>query len=210
MLPSALPFSRSLRSLRLDGYRAALWAGAAAAVLLFLWGGWVRLAEVPLYEASAAARTVADRAAHPIVSEVSGRVLTVHVVLGQEVAEGDLLLELDADEPRLALAEGRAREGASRAELSKLEAQLAAGEQALAAARDAAAHSLAEAAARKRELELTEVLARDELARLERLASLGGVSELELARARTEAERGAAALETHARGEERAERERAR
>ena len=207
---SALPFSRSLRSIRVDGSRGALWVLAATAVLLAALGAWSVLARVRLFETSASARTVAERAVHPVTSASDGRVDAVLVALGQIVAEGDVLVRLDARASELALAAGRARAETVRSELAELDAQIAARDAALEAEREAAQGSVAEGAAERHELDLVAELARDELTRLERLEDLGGVSESELARARTEDERATAALETKSRAAERSERERAR
>jgi membrane fusion protein (multidrug efflux system) len=211
MPTSAQPFSRSLRSLRADRSRAALWVLAAAALMLGAWGAWMTLSRVALVETSAAARTVAERAVHPVASATAGHVAAVPAVLGAEVAEGAVLVRLDAREAELALAEGRARHAQVAGELAQVAAQIAASDAALARASEASGEAVREGAAERRELELVVSLAREELSRLERLEGLGGVSASELARARTEAARAAAALETRALGGDRGalERERA-
>ncbi len=210
MPPSAVPFSRSLRSMRGDGYRTAFGAALIAAVLLTAWSVWMVSVRFSVYESSAGARTVAARAVHPIVSAVDGRVESVEAVLGQSVREGDVLLRLDTSAERLALEEQRARASSRRGELKELERQIAASAEARERAIEAAQRAAAAADAARHELELLESLAREDLARQERLAELGGVSEFEVSRARTEAERATAAIATHERDEERAALERTR
>src|SRR5437870_814959 len=102
------PFSRSLRAL--ESERSTGWVAAlVAACLLLAWAAWFLLAYVPLYETSSTARVEATAAAHPVEARMAGRTTLVHLAVGQAVAAGDVLVELEADAERLALDESRAR-----------------------------------------------------------------------------------------------------
>ena len=77
---------------------------------LSAWAVWFFIARVTLYEVSVGARLEVSEAAHPVEAQVAGRVRATHVVLGQEVQFGDVLVELDvgtaapAEEERTRLA----------------------------------------------------------------------------------------------------------
>jgi multidrug resistance efflux pump len=96
-------------SLPADGFRRSLWGMLLAAVLLSAWTAWFFLAQVTVYEVSAVARLEVSEAAHPVEAQVAGRVRATHLVLGQEVQGGDVLVELDADTQRLQREEERTR-----------------------------------------------------------------------------------------------------
>lgn len=103
-------FSRSLRSLRTDNFRRWTFAPIILPAFLAAWASWFFLAKIPLYSITETARLEADRAAHPIESPITGRVINIQMALGQEVEEGDLLVELENDANKLQLAEARAQQ----------------------------------------------------------------------------------------------------
>jgi len=57
---------------------------------------WFFLARVSVYGVTNKADLEVDRAAHPVESAVSGRVVATHLALDQEVKAGDVLVELDS------------------------------------------------------------------------------------------------------------------
>jgi membrane fusion protein (multidrug efflux system) len=182
------PFSRSLRAIEGDGRGLGRWLAPLGVVLVSAWGTWMVRAEVPVYAASTSARLVRERAVHPLQSGVDGRVVALHVTLDQPVAAGALVLELDAHEQRLALAEERARLAALEGELEATRAAVAA----LAAARDEARNAVtavrAEAELERTARELSQRYADEEADRLTQLEETGTVSKLTASRARTDAE----------------------
>ena len=76
----ATPFSRTLRSLREDGHGRAAAALGVAGVLLAGWCAWFALSEVAVYEVSAEARLVVDRAVYPVQAAVGGLALGLGLV----------------------------------------------------------------------------------------------------------------------------------
>ena len=102
-------FSRSLRSLNADNFRASLWGILLVAALLLAGACWFFFARVQLYEAAPNARLEVERQVHPVAALVPGRVLKTSLALGQKVQPGDLLVELDSEGEKLRVAEERAR-----------------------------------------------------------------------------------------------------
>src|SRR5207245_347264 len=83
-----------------EGFGRSLAGLLSAALLLGGWGAWFLLSRVAVYEVTRNARLEVDRAAHPIATPVAGRVAMTHLVVGQEVQAGEVLVELDAEAPR--------------------------------------------------------------------------------------------------------------
>ncbi len=71
----ATAFSRTLRSLRADGFGRSALALLLAALFVAGWAAWSVLARVTLYEISSNARIEVDRAIYPIQSPLLGRVV---------------------------------------------------------------------------------------------------------------------------------------
>lgn len=180
-------FPRSRRSLDTDGHGPAVATLAVAGGLLLAWAAWFQTARVPVRAATREGRVVVDRAVFPVHVPVAGRVrASAGLTLGRAVDAGEVLVELDDVEPRLAIDEETARlEGLVR-EREAVERRATALRASDQEAREAARAEREEAASRLAELRLSAELARDEHERLDRLHELGGVSELELARARIE------------------------
>src|SRR5687768_661011 len=191
------PFSRSLRALESDG-RRTWWPAAVAAMLLAAWTAWFGFARVPLYETSTAARIEASAAAHPVEARLVGRAARVNLIVGAQVREGDVLVELEADAERLALQEARARVSALGPEIAAVRDEMAAEERAIADERRATAVGRDEQRAIVREAEASRGLAEEDAKRLAKLRADGIISEAEDARARTDAARRAASAEAAA------------
>ena len=188
----ASPFSRSLRALESERSRGGLLA-AAAAVLLVAWAGWFLFARVPLYETSASARVEAAAAAHPVDARTSGRAVLIRLSIGRQVAEGDILVELESDAERLALAEARARLEALKPEIAAVAGEITAEERAIADDERAAGVARDEQRAIVREADAALNFADEEATRLGRLRADGIIPDLENTRARAEAARRRAA-----------------
>lgn len=203
----ATPFTRTLRSIRSDGFRSAGAWTLVALALLALWSAWFLRARVDVVETCSDARIAVRASLHPIEAPVDGKVARARLELGAAVRAGDLLVELDSAELALAADEERARIAAARAELAALTEQR---ERERLAAVEAAAVSVAtreEERLRRVEHELALALAREEVARLELLVGDGIVSELDLVRARSLVQSRATALELHDASQVRRERE---
>src|SRR5438445_12567593 len=92
----ATAFTRTLRSLEGESSRSTAWTVAAALALLAGWTLWVATAHISIYETTSAARLEVDHAASTIQASTAGRVIDAQLVIGKEVAAGDVLVQLDA------------------------------------------------------------------------------------------------------------------
>jgi len=179
-------FARTTRSLAADRGpgRALLALGLG---LLLLWGTWMLVGEVVLYESAAGARLQAEGTA-TLRAPVAAVVSRVDASLGDDVPDGAVLVALDDEEVALQLAAARSR-------LAQLRGQR--GDHARAGEADAlgrqADASAQQAALARAEAELAEVSVRLEeaeatLRRLEDLSAAGAVGHGEVDRAEAEAE----------------------
>ena len=182
----AIPFSRSMQSLAADGFRYSLSGVLLAAVLLSAWTIWFFIARVTLYEVSVGARLEVSEAAHSVEAQVAGRVRATHLVLGQEVQGGDVLIELDVGAQQLQLGEERARLAALTSQPAELRNELKAEEAAKNEDQQAGRIALDQARARYREAEASAQLRVQEAQRLEFLYARAAAAELELLRAKAE------------------------
>jgi membrane fusion protein (multidrug efflux system) len=165
-------------------------------VILAGWLVWSVTSRVTLYEATATARLEVDSAVHPIEAAVSGRVAKNHIALGREVKSGEPLVELEADAERLQLAEEESRVAALSAQLAALRGQMSAERQAQSETQQSAPAALDEAQARYDEALVTARAAEDEAKRLTSLYHQGLIAELDMIRARAEADKRRAAAES--------------
>lgn len=188
-------FARTLSALKSDDPRRRVAWLAGGALVLAAWFAWFFLAEVPVYETTPSAHLEVTSAAHPVDAPVSGRVTKVVMTLGQQVAAGDLLVELDAESERLQLAEVRARVEALAAQRAASAKELAAEEAGEAHGDQGAQAAYREAQARATEAEVSARLAEEEDERMARLYATGTVSEAEAKRATSEAKQRRAAAE---------------
>src|SRR5262245_15665235 len=101
----ASSFSRTTRSLANDtaGYAFVVWGVVLA--MLAAWTVWLLFGKVTVYEVSVSARLEVEHAAHPVAALLPGRIVSTSVELGQRVAAGEVLVELDARSERLRLEE---------------------------------------------------------------------------------------------------------
>ena len=151
---------------------------------LSAWAVWFFIARVTLYEVSVGARLEVSEAAHPVEAQVAGRVRATHVVLGQEVQFGDVLVELDVGAQRLQLEEERTRLAATCLQLHGARNEIKAEEAAKHEDQQTGQIALAQARARYREAEATAQLRVEEAQRIELLYARAAAAELELLRAR--------------------------
>lgn len=179
-------FSRSLRSLEADRFRWSLLGIVVGILLLAAWLAWFFFADVALYEVSVEARLEVGREPHAVMSHVSGRVLRSVMELDAEVEEGDLLVELDADELRYELEEKRAELAGLTEQLIQVRREIVAQTRALADSRRAAQAAFEEAEALHQEALESATFARQEAERKESLHREGLLSRSEADAAKTE------------------------
>ncbi|WP_394829656.1 HlyD family secretion protein [Pendulispora albinea] len=182
-------FARTFRAIDGDSASRSHLAALVAILVLAAWTVWLFAAHLSIYETSEAARLEVVRAAHPFDAPIAGRVVKATIALDRDVREGDVLIELDAEPQRLALGEAKAKADSIAPTLAATRAELTAEKQALAHFRSQGKASLDEAESRVEEARIAEVLARDELGRVEHLQKTGAVAEIDAVRSKADAER---------------------
>jgi len=188
-------FPRTLRSLKLDGLRGWSVRLVAAALLLGAWAAWFFLASVTVFAVSNSARLEVDREVYPLEAPVSGRIAEVAAVLDQKVETDEVLFVLEADAQRLELAEEQTRSQALVAQLDVLRQELEASRESLEEWRRAAQAELEVARARLTQAESVARMSTEEEERLAVLHQQGLASEMDLVRARSDAQQQASAVE---------------
>jgi len=121
-MPTA--FTRTLKSLDSD---AGCWSvvGIAAATLIAAGGAlWMASAPITLYEVTNSARIELNEGVYPVASPVAGRVIRSRLAIGREVAEGEVLVEIDSASEQLEIREQQARQQALRVQAQALAAQI--------------------------------------------------------------------------------------
>lgn len=174
--------SSALRSDR-DRGRKALVVFAVVGAVLVLATLWLALARVPIYAVSAYARLQARDEVHPVDTLVSGRVMAVSLPVGGRVKKGDVLVALDATDVELRLDEAVAAEQGLAAQITALEAEIGAREDALATTGVLGKASLSEAQAARTETEAEATFAGRERERANVARQAGVVAESEADRA---------------------------
>jgi membrane fusion protein (multidrug efflux system) len=187
------PFFRTMRAVEADGAARRWWSLAAVLLLLAAWSAWFFGVRVAVYQTSRAARLEVDRAIHPVESAVGGRVAASNLKLNANVEAGAVLVEIDCEKERRRLDEEKRRLTGLQPQLDALKRQIAAEEEALKLSRLTSRSATGEARARKVEAETASSFAQDESARLSRIASR--LPEIDVLRARAEAEKRRAAAE---------------
>lgn len=190
------PFSRTLRSLDADGHRR--WAAGLIPALLLLgaWTAWFVAARVSVWEVSDRAWLAVDREAHPIAAPVPGRIASLRLALGQQVAAGEVLAVLEGEEQRARLEEERARWTGFERQIAALRQQIGSGERELTDRGRASRAAVEETRSRLREAEAAARLAEQEADRQARLLASGLIPPAEAERARSAAEQRRAVVES--------------
>jgi len=183
------PFSRTIRSLNAERSRLSAAAALVSVAILGGWSLWFIAARVTVYETSEAARLEVDSSVHPIEAAVSGRVIRTSLAIGREVQAGDVLVEMESDAQRLQLIEEEARAAALAAQLAALRGQTMSEMRVQSETRAAAPIAIDEAKARYDEAVAVARAASEEYRRLARLRAEGLVAELNVIKAKAEADR---------------------
>jgi multidrug resistance efflux pump len=177
-----------MRRLEADGFRRTFVLLGIISLLIVVWSTWLLKARISVYAATGVARLEVSRENHPVDAPVVGRVSAAHLVAGQRVEAGDLLLELDANPERLERSEAMAKLVPSADQLRSLENELNAEQRAIDVERRSAEAANAEALAKAQEMSTGSDLAAEEAKRLSDLQKSGLVSELDALRGRKLAE----------------------
>lgn len=181
-------FSRSIRRLEADSSRRTVLFLGIISILLGLWATWLLKARVSVYASTGVARLEVSQENHPVDAPVVGRVSAAHLIAGQRVEAGDLLLELDANPQRLERSEATAKLAPSAQQLRSLADELNAEQRAIEVEQRSAEAANAEALAKAQEVSTAAELAVEEAKRLSDLQQRGLVSDLDALRGRKQAE----------------------
>jgi membrane fusion protein (multidrug efflux system) len=155
--------------------------------LITFWCGWLVVAQISVYEISTSARLEVERV-HPVVADVAGRIVASHLALGRQVQTGDMLIEIEAGREELETIEERARLAGLTSQLTAIEVEIAAEEQAIALAGRASRAALSEASQKAAASEAAARQAEGQHARARQLGDSGLVADADVARAEAEAE----------------------
>ena len=188
-------FSSSMRSLGNDRFSPSFLVVIIAVTILGVWIAWVVMARVSVYEISDSGRIEAATSLYPIAAQTSGKVMTTYLTVGREVEAGDILIEFEAEDERLRLAETRTQISTLAPQLGALRDEVAAEEAARKEQLKAARIAIDQARSQLEESKASVQLAEDEAARIARLQAQGIVSEVDLSRAQIEVRKRQAAAE---------------
>jgi membrane fusion protein (multidrug efflux system) len=169
---------------------------ALATCLLAAWILWFFLARVSVYAVTNKADLEVDRAAHPVESVVSGRVMATHLVIDQEVKAGDVLVELDSGAQRFQLTEEKTQLAGANPQIRSREEEIVSEGRALDQDQQSAKDALEEARAHYREAESAAQFAQAETERLRKMYNAGVVAELDLNRSVADAQQRRAAADS--------------
>jgi multidrug resistance efflux pump len=184
----ATAFSRTLRSLEADRFRGTLLAFAVVACLLAMWGWWATHSHVELYEVTENARLEIDNAVYPLQAPAAGRVTFASLVIGQEVKEGDVLVELESDPQKLEVNEEQARLTTIDPNVNALRTQLTAEESARAQEQQSSKAAIEQSQLKLKELKPRLEYAQSEFRRYTELVGMGLSSTRQLEKARADIE----------------------
>jgi len=171
-------------NLTLEGDRGTV-LGIALVIGLVLAGGWVAWAvraKVTRYEVSDSARLEVSAASYPIQANVSGRLVSHHLLLGEMVQAGEVLAQLDSRGEELSLQEERTRAAAFEPQIRALRAQMDSESAGGQSEQRVLTFSEQAAEAQLREAQAQAELSAKEAARAESLRKEGIIAEAEVQR----------------------------
>lgn len=191
----AYPFQRTLRSLdgTESGIRVVLMTFSVAALCVL--SGWAWKARIPVLKVSTLGRIEPHNAVHRLEPPESGKVIRSNLTLDREVAEGELLVEFDAEEQRLELRQSESNLSTLARDLSSLGDLIVQKKRELDESGLADEAALREAEARSREIAPKFLLAQQRQQRVEESAP-GAISALEKLERKTESDELSRATET--------------
>jgi membrane fusion protein, adhesin transport system len=185
----AVQFSRTTRSLANDSSKFAYITWFFALVLLSAWLVWFVFSKVVIYEVSKKARLEVTQSPHSIASLVPSKIISNALVLGQQVKEGDILVELDATSEKLKLKEEEARAEALPLRIASTQKEIASLELAKEENQKSLLAALQTAKYRSQEAGAAVKFAEDNAKRLNEESNMGSVAKVDALRAQSEAQK---------------------
>jgi adhesin transport system membrane fusion protein len=186
-----LQFSKTTQSLALDSPRIVLISLALAGLSLVGWLLWFGFGNVTVYEVSRQARLEVGSAPREISSLLAGRLIRSHIVIGQKVRAGDVLIELDSERQQLRLAEAEARLPLYPARIASLRREIAYLGRVMAEDQGSSRAAVRAAQARLQGAHAAAGFANDSAARIKRDAESGGSATVDAVRAAADARKAA-------------------
>jgi multidrug resistance efflux pump len=189
-------FSNSMRSLANDRFSPSFLGLIIAVLILAVWTAWLVMARISVYETSDSARLEVNTSVYPIAAPVGGKVTSTFVTLNREVRAGDVLVEFESEDEKLRLGEARTEAASLAPQLGALRDEVVAEEATLKEQLESARIAVDQARKQLEEAEASVQLAEDEASRIARLNASCILSDVDLARAKTEVRKRRAAAES--------------
>jgi membrane fusion protein (multidrug efflux system) len=171
--------------------------------LIGLWMMWAFSARVTRYEVSDSARLEVSGAASPFEASLAGEVTVSHLILGQPVMAGEVLVELDDRDQQLALKEERTRRAELEPQLAALRMQVRSEDAGRIDEERVLVYSEGGAKAQLHQAEVEAALAAQDAARADKLRAASLISEADAQKAKATADSKREAAENMAQAERR-------
>jgi membrane fusion protein (multidrug efflux system) len=180
-------FSRTLRSLDADRPRRR-GLELLVGVLLAAWAAWFLLGQVTVYEVTDKARLEVTSAAHPVATQVAGKVVETRLAIGRDVQVDEVLVVLDSEAEQRALREKQTRRDALAAKLNALHREAQAEREALGVERKARTVAVEESRAQVEKAQAEVTFADRQLEMYQQLRRSNAAAEIELRKSKAEAD----------------------
>lgn len=180
------PFSRTTRALANDSPRYAWIIWVAATLSLGIWLLWFFFSHVTVYEVSRKARVEAGMAPHTIAALAAGKLLITHLMIGQEVHAGDLLVAMDSANLEVQAREEQSRIASHPFKIDSLRREIESQEDALTTDARSTQAATQSAMAHLREADAAIEFASDNQRRMTEESQAGSIAQIDALRARSE------------------------
>ena len=185
----AAQFSQTIRILASDSPRPAYWVWVIAGSFLMGWALWFCGTSVNVYQLSQRARLEVRQAPHQLDAMLAGQIASTALKIGDDVSEGQVLVELDSSRDRLKLAEEEARLAGTVARIESMQREIAAREQAKGEDVEMARAAIDVAKARSQESQVTIDFSKGAEQRQGQLLSAGVGAKVEALKAAAETQK---------------------
>ena len=146
--------ARSFRASQRERFGAPVAIFWIAVLLGSLWTAWLFFGSISRYAVTEAARLEVEDQAHPITALMDGIVVASYMALGDDVARGQVLAELESVDMQLDLVSLQARRAGLTRQIESIHSEMDAQEQALRDIRRGMTPTLEEARARSQAAEI--------------------------------------------------------
>jgi membrane fusion protein (multidrug efflux system) len=163
-------------------------------VLLAAWAAWFLFGQVTVYEVTDKARLEVKSAAHPVATQVAGKIVKTQLAIGREVQSDEVLVVLDSEAEQRALREKETRRDAVAAKLDALRREAQAEREALRVERKARTVAIGESRAGVEKASAEVAFAERQLEMYQLLRQNKAAAEIELRKSKAEAEVSRASL----------------